>query len=50
MARFVWALVHGTAMLFIDAQLAEKVQRESLVHYVFRKTVRIDSLRNITTD
>src|SRR6516164_6007164 len=48
MARFVWALVHGTAMLFIDGQLAETVQRESLEHYIFRKTLPIDSLRNIT--
>src|SRR6516162_4260606 len=48
MARFVRALVHGTAMLFIDGQLAETVQRESLEHYIFRKTLPIDSLRNIT--
>ena len=33
MARFVWALVHGTAMLFIDGQLPETAQRESLEHY-----------------
>ena len=37
MARFVWALVHGTAMLFIDGQLAETVQREPLEHYVFER-------------
>jgi hypothetical protein len=37
MARFVWALVHGTAMLFIDGQLAKTVQRESLEHYVFER-------------
>ncbi len=34
MARFVWALVHGTAMLFIDGQLPELAQREALEPYV----------------
>jgi AcrR family transcriptional regulator len=34
MARFVWALVHGTAMLFIDGQLPEPAQREALEPYV----------------
>jgi AcrR family transcriptional regulator len=33
MGHFVWALVHGTAMLFIDGQLPETAQRESLEHY-----------------
>ena len=33
MARFVWAIVHGTAMLFIDGQLPEPAQRESLEQY-----------------
>jgi AcrR family transcriptional regulator len=33
MARFVWALVHGTAMLVIDGQLAEAAQIEALEHY-----------------
>jgi AcrR family transcriptional regulator len=33
MARFVWALVHGTAMLVIDGQLPEAAQRESLERY-----------------
>jgi hypothetical protein len=37
MARFVWALVHGTAMLFIDGQLAETVQKESFEHYLFER-------------
>jgi AcrR family transcriptional regulator len=37
LARFVWALVHGTAMLSIDGQMAEAVQRESLEHYVFER-------------
>ena len=34
MARFVWALVHGTAMLFINGQLPEPAQREALEPYV----------------
>ena len=37
MARFVWALVHGTAMLVIDGQLREAAQRESLEDYVFER-------------
>ncbi|HKE26102.1 MAG TPA: TetR/AcrR family transcriptional regulator [Bryobacteraceae bacterium] len=37
MARFVWALVHGTAMLFIDGQLPETAQREPLEQYVFER-------------
>ncbi len=34
MARFVWALVHGTALLFIEGQLPEPAQREALEPYV----------------
>jgi AcrR family transcriptional regulator len=34
MARFVWALVHGTAMLFINGQLPEPAQREALEPYI----------------
>ena len=34
MARFVWALVHGTTLLFIDGQLPEPAQRETLEPYV----------------
>jgi hypothetical protein len=34
MARFVWALVHGTAMLFINGQLPEPAQREALGPHV----------------
>src|SRR5580698_9259177 len=34
MARFVWALVHGTVMLFIDGQLPEPAQREALEPYL----------------
>jgi AcrR family transcriptional regulator len=37
MARFVWALVHGTALLVIDGQLAESAQREELEHYTFER-------------
>jgi len=33
MARFVWALVHGTAMLVIDGQLPKAAQREALERY-----------------
>ncbi len=34
MAHFVWAVVHGTAMLFIDGQLPEAAQREVLEQYL----------------
>jgi AcrR family transcriptional regulator len=34
MARFVWAVVHGTAMLFINGQLPERAQREALEPYL----------------
>ena len=37
MARFVWALVHGTAMLVIDGQLPEATQREALEQYAFER-------------
>ena len=37
MARFAWALVHGTAMLVIDGQLPEAAQREALEHYAFER-------------
>jgi AcrR family transcriptional regulator len=33
MAHFLWALVHGTAMLVIDGQLPEAAQREALEQY-----------------
>jgi AcrR family transcriptional regulator len=32
-ARYAWALVHGTAMLVIDGQLREAGQREALEQY-----------------
>jgi hypothetical protein len=37
MARFVWALVHGTAMLVIDGQLPETTGREALEQYAFER-------------
>lgn len=37
MARFVWALVHGTAMLVVDGQLPEATQREALEQYAFER-------------
>ena len=37
LARFVWALVHGTAMLVIDGQLPEAAQREALERYAFER-------------
>jgi AcrR family transcriptional regulator len=33
MARFVWAVVHGTAMLVIDGQLPAAADREALEQY-----------------
>jgi AcrR family transcriptional regulator len=48
-ARFVWALVHGTAMLVIDGQLPEAAQREALEHYAFERlyaSVRQETLSN----
>ena len=37
MARFVWALVHGTAKLVIDGQLPEATEREALEQYAFER-------------
>jgi hypothetical protein len=37
MARFVWAVVHGTAMLLIDGQLPKAAQREALEPYAFER-------------
>jgi AcrR family transcriptional regulator len=37
MARFIWALVHGTAMLVIDGQLPEAAQREALEQYAVER-------------
>ena len=35
MARYVWALVHGLAMLGIDGQLREPGGVEELMRYAF---------------
>ena len=35
MARFVWAVVHGVAMLGIDGQLPEPGSVEELMRYAF---------------
>jgi AcrR family transcriptional regulator len=48
MARFVWALVHGTALLFIDGQLPEPAQRAALEPYVAERiyaSIRPSTLR-----
>ena len=37
MARFVWAIVHGTAMLVIDGQLPEAAQKDALERYTFER-------------
>jgi hypothetical protein len=37
MARFVWTLVHGTALLVIDGQLPAVAQREALEQYAFER-------------
>jgi len=37
MARFIWALVHGVAMLGIDAQLHEQDGVEKLTRYAFER-------------
>jgi AcrR family transcriptional regulator len=49
MARFVWALVHGTAMLVIDGQLPGAAQREALEQYAFERlyaTIRQETPAN----
>ena len=49
MARFLWALVHGTAMLVIDGQLPEAVQREALEQYSAERSyaaIRQEALRS----
>jgi len=48
MARFVWALFHGAAMLFIDGQLPETAQQDELAHYTFERlyaSIRRETLR-----
>jgi hypothetical protein len=49
MARFLWALVHGTAMLVIDGQLPEAAQREALEQYSPERSyasIRQEALRS----
>jgi len=38
MARFLWALVHGTAMLVIDGQLPETAQRGAFEQYLAERS------------
>src|SRR6516164_9113623 len=48
MARFVWALVHGTAMLVIDGQLPDRAQQDALEDYMFERlyaSIRQETLR-----
>jgi AcrR family transcriptional regulator len=48
MARFVWALFHGTAMLVIDGQLSEPAQNRALERYTFERlysSIRQEKLR-----
>src|SRR5215472_3702093 len=48
MGRFVWALFHGAAMLFIDGQLPETAQQDALMHYTFERlyaSIRQETLR-----
>jgi len=47
MARFVWALVHGTAMLVIDGQLPEAPQKEALQQYAIERI--LTSIRSETS-
>ncbi len=37
MGRFVWAMVHGTAMLLIDGQLPDGPRRNDLEQYTFER-------------
>jgi hypothetical protein len=36
-ASFIWAILHGTAMLVIDGQLPGQAQREALEHYAAQR-------------
>jgi AcrR family transcriptional regulator len=47
MARFVWALVHGIAMLVIDGQVNEAGQREALEQYAVER-IRSSIRREMT--
>jgi AcrR family transcriptional regulator len=49
MARFVWAVVHGIAMLVIDGQVSGAEQRESLQQYAvdrIRASIRQETIGN----
>jgi AcrR family transcriptional regulator len=49
MARFVWALVHGIAMLVIDGQVSGAGQREALEQYAverIRSSIRQERIAN----
>jgi AcrR family transcriptional regulator len=49
MARFVWAGVHGTAMLIIDGQVPKTVSREALEQYAVERiyaSIRQETLRS----
>jgi hypothetical protein len=37
MARYVWALVHGIALLAIDGQLPEPGSVDQLMRYAFKR-------------
>jgi AcrR family transcriptional regulator len=49
MARFVWALVHGIAMLVIDGQVSGAAQKEALEQYAverIRSSIRQETIGN----
>ena len=49
MARFVWAAVHGTAMLLIDGQAPPAAQREALEQYTVERiyaAIRKETVRS----
>src|SRR5215471_9337965 len=49
MGRFVWALVHGTALLVIDGQLPDRAQQDALEDYTFERiyaSIRQETLPN----
>ena len=49
MARFTWAVVHGTAMLVIDGQVPEAAQREAFEQYSVERiyeSIRQETLRS----
>jgi hypothetical protein len=49
MARFTWAVVHGTAMLVIDGQVPEAAQRDAFEQYSVERiyeSIRQQTLRS----